>query len=202
MNLILLKIFLIASVVTVQLPDLCGYLFLGRTTDVESNKRTRRIKCYYALWIISYLLWITIVVLYWINPSSVEWFAKIYALDNIPVKAVSIIMMCLGYYLLMFVSVFCMVKHIKLAKGKKIPLITSGIFSYVRHPTYLSIDIAVLGVFLILPNLLSLAMAVCMIASLYGVSLEEEKHLLKIYGQEYQKYQKNVGMFIPKLKTD
>jgi len=200
MSLILLKIFLLASVIVVQLPDLCGHLFLGRTIDIEPGKRTRRIKQYYSLWIISYLLWIGIVVLYWINPLSVEWFGKISALDNTLVKAASVAMMCVGYYLLMVVSIFCMVKHIKLAKGKKIPLITSGVYGYARHPMYLSVIIAVLGVLLILPNLLSLIMGVCMIVSLYGVSLEEERHLLKIYGQEYQKYQENVGMFFPKLK--
>lgn len=200
METIILKTFLLISVIVVLLPDLCGYLILRRPTDIEPNKRTRKIKRYYALWAISYLSWIAIVVLYWIDPSSVEWFGKITLLDKTPIRVFSMVVVCFGYYLLMITSVFHMFKKIKLAAGGEIPLITSGIFSFVRHPMYLSVDIGALGTFLLLPNLFSLTMAVGMIASLYGVGLEEEKNLLKVYGEEYDKYKNEVGMFFPRLK--
>ncbi len=115
---------------------------------------------------------------------------------KVAVKVVAIVMMCFGYYLLMPISVSHMVKHIKLAKGKEIPLLTSGIYGYVRHPMYLSIDIAVLGTFLILPNLLSLMMAIGMITSLFGVSLCEEKVMLEIYRDAYREYMNRVPRYI------
>ena len=62
---------------------------------------------------------------------------------------------------------------------------------------YLSV---LLGTFLIMPNLPTLIRAAGMIAVLYAVSRDEEKRLLEIYGEEYEKYRRDVGLVFPKLK--
>lgn len=90
--------------------------------------------------------------------------------------------------------------EIAASKGEKPKLVTTGIYRYIRHPCYLALDIAVFGTFLIIPNILTLALSLCVVTVLYVGTLEEEKILLKIYGEEYEKYKENVGMFFPKIK--
>jgi len=210
MNLIVLKVFLLVSLIAVQTPDLMVALlsFGGSKKGAKEklfepeNVKTGSTKRIYVLWAIAYILWIFLVVLYCFKPESVSWFWKISQLDNDGVKIFAIAITCLGYYLLMALGAFHMYKSLKPAinKGEKTSLVTTGIFHYTRNPMYLAIDIGVLATFLLMPNLLSLVMAVDMIAVLFSVSKDEEKRLLQIYGEEYEKYRKEVGMVFPKLK--
>jgi len=156
----------------------------------------------YAFWIIVYLLWFFIVALYCFKPESVGWFWEISLLNNDGVKIFAVVIICLGYYLLMLLSAFQVYKSIKpyIIKGERTPLATTGIFRYTRHPMYLSIDFGVVAIFLLVPNLLTLIMAIAMITVLYAVSRDEEKRLLQIYGEEYEKYRNDVGLILPKLK--
>ena len=202
MSIIILRIFLLSSLFMVWLPDL---LVLGSAKSENfkpEQVKTRSTNFIYASWVIVYLLWIFIVALYCFKLESVGWFWKISPLGNDGVKIFAIVITCLGYYLLMLLGAFQVRKSIKpyIIKGERTPLVTTGIFHYSRNPMYLSIDIGVLGTFLIMPNLPTLIMAAGMIAVLYAVSRDEEKRLLEIYGEEYEKYRRDVGLVFPKLK--
>lgn len=206
MNIIVIKIFLIISLFLVFLPNLG---FVGSMGSREVRKsfgpeqvKTRLTKLIYTLWMIVYLLWVFLVILYCFKPESVNWLWKVSLLDKDGVKIFALVVTCLGYYLLMAIGVFHMHKGLEpsITKGEKTPMVTTGIFHYIRNPIYLSIDIGVIATFLIIPNLLSLVIAIGIIAILYAVSIDEEKRLIKIYGVKYEKYRKDVGMFFPKLK--
>ena len=147
------------------------------------------------------LLWIVIIVVYFFIYDSLNWFWKIVLLDNDFVKIFAIAIMIAG--LLLNVSFIRTVgKSIKkgVSSDEKPQLITTGIYNYIRHPAYTAIILSYLGTFLIIPNVLMLIFLLGGSFVIYEHSREEEKSLMKIYGEEYETYKKRVGKFLPKLK--
>ena len=65
---------------------------------------------------------------------------------------------------------------------------------------YLMHVFGILGTSLLVPNILTISLLVSTIIASYGLCLEEEKGLLKMYGEEYEHYKKKVGLLFPKLK--
>jgi len=79
-------------------------------------------------------------------------------------------------------------------------VIREGVFSVVRHPIYLSEILLYLG-FLTLD--ISLAAAVVWLVAigfLHSISRFEERLLLARFGEEYEKYMRDVPMWIPRLR--
>jgi protein-S-isoprenylcysteine O-methyltransferase Ste14 len=79
------------------------------------------------------------------------------------------------------------------------PLVTSGIFGVTRNPIYLSMMLASTGMFLLLPDAVSLALWALSLASL-GVLVRLEEDFLKgVHGEAYGDYLRRVGRFLPGL---
>lgn len=75
-------------------------------------------------------------------------------------------------------------------------LITTGIFSVSRNPFFLSLDIYFLGIALILTNLFFIGFSLLAIVSIHFFILKEEKFLRTVYGEEYEKYFREVGRYL------
>ncbi len=85
-------------------------------------------------------------------------------------------------------------------KQEPLPLQTSGIFRYVRHPLYAGTILIFIGFWLFSPTLANLVTsAMVIIYILIGIRPEERK-LIKTYGQPYVSYQQQVPMLIPSLR--
>ena len=150
---------------------------------------------------ITFFLWVVFVLIYVFYYDGIEWIYKISFLDNDFFKILGMIIMCFSYLpLIMFTKSVGKSIEIGINKGGKPELIITGIYSYIRHPSYLGIDLAVFGTFLLIPNILALALLLFVIAALYGLTIGEEKILLEMYREKYEKYKKNVGGFFPKIK--
>lgn len=78
-------------------------------------------------------------------------------------------------------------------------LVTWGPYYYVRHPSYLAYFLMFIGFFALLPSVLTL-IPLAAIPGYYRVTLKEEELLTTRFGNEYEKYQKKTGRFIPKLR--
>ena len=79
------------------------------------------------------------------------------------------------------------------------PLVTSGMFQYVRHPIYAGMLGVTSGMAVATADLLSVAVAA---ASWIGIPLQarlEEEFLSSVYGGEYQRYRANTGRFWPRF---
>ncbi len=75
-----------------------------------------------------------------------------------------------------------------------------GILKHVRHPLYSGSILLLFGFIIFSPSLGNMLSFICVLIYLFiGIKLEERK-LLKIYGQNYSQYKKEVPMLIPKLK--
>jgi protein-S-isoprenylcysteine O-methyltransferase Ste14 len=71
-------------------------------------------------------------------------------------------------------------------------LVTEGIFQYIRHPHYTSLVIIAFGLALFFYSLFALIVACISIPIIIWSIIDEEKLLLKQYGEEYAKYIKKV----------
>jgi protein-S-isoprenylcysteine O-methyltransferase Ste14 len=150
---------------------------------------------------LAFLGWSVVILIYFFHYDSIGWVWKLSFLDCTPVKLIAIIMMCFAYLLniLFTVSVGKSIQG-AFALGEDPKLITTGVYGYIRHPGYLAFFAVAFGSFLIIPNLITMVLLAYTCVVIYGHTLEEEKKLLKIYGDAYERYQSEVGRFLPKLK--
>jgi len=76
---------------------------------------------------------------------------------------------------------------------KEVPsVITTGVFTIVRHPIYLGAMLVYLGLILLTVSLLSVLWWMAIILFYYLISRYEEKFLLKRFGSKYMEYKKKV----------
>lgn len=79
-------------------------------------------------------------------------------------------------------------------------LVTTGIYSKIRHPGYTAYIICYLGI-LFLFGFLSMLIPIFIFSYVfYNAAVKEEKYLMKKFGKEYKKYMERVPRkFIPKI---
>ncbi len=79
-------------------------------------------------------------------------------------------------------------------------IVSTKIYSLIRHPQYLAGILAHIGISFLLSSLLSLIFTPLVILLNFLVARKEEKELFKEFGKEYEEYKEKVPMFFPKLK--
>jgi len=80
---------------------------------------------------------------------------------------------------------------------KEPQVITTGVFSIVRHPIYLSSILLYLGFILLSLSLLSVLVWFIIIVFYYMISRYEERLLTQRFGSAYEEYKKKVPMLLP-----
>jgi protein-S-isoprenylcysteine O-methyltransferase Ste14 len=78
-------------------------------------------------------------------------------------------------------------------------LVIAGIYRFLRHPMYTSYIILAFGLYIVSPTLASffLVLWALLMSSRF---FEEERLLEKKFGKKYKDYQKNTGVFMPRIK--
>lgn len=110
------------------------------------------------------------------------------------------IVLAVGGILLTFAAQLAMgdAWRIGVDPGERTELVTDGPFGLVRNPIYSAMIPTVLGLVLMVPNALALAVIVCLVIALeLQVRLVEEPHLLRTHGGAYAAYAARVGRFAP-----
>lgn len=78
-------------------------------------------------------------------------------------------------------------------------LVTTGLYSLVRHPQYTGLFIGLFGEGVVhWPTLFSVALFPVIVLAYGLLARREEKHVLEQFGEEYRAYQRRVPMFIPR----
>ena len=80
-------------------------------------------------------------------------------------------------------------------------IVTTGVYSIVRHPQYLGALLAHVGISILLSAAYSLLFTPLMVLLIYLISRKEEEELTKEFGKEYENYKKKVPMLIPRLRA-
>lgn len=77
-------------------------------------------------------------------------------------------------------------------------VVTTGVYSIVRHPQYFGGLLAHIGFSFLLSGLYSLLSTPLIVALVYLISRKEENELAKEFGKEYTDYKKKTPMLLPR----
>lgn len=105
-----------------------------------------------------------------------------------PTRAVGVWMTLIGMLLVLF-------GWIKIHKSHG--LVTSGIYKYIRHPQYTGIILLITGWMFRWLNPTILIMYPILLILYYKLARNEERQMLKDYGEEYLQYKDTTPMFFP-----
>ncbi|HSQ77441.1 MAG TPA: isoprenylcysteine carboxylmethyltransferase family protein [Nitrospirota bacterium] len=84
------------------------------------------------------------------------------------------------------------------AKFRKRGAVLGGLYSFIRHPQYLALCIAGLGLSILWPRFLTLALWIVMALVYYFLAKDEERRMLNAHEQTYRTYMSKTGMFLPR----
>jgi protein-S-isoprenylcysteine O-methyltransferase Ste14 len=73
-----------------------------------------------------------------------------------------------------------------------------GLYSWIRHPQYLGLALTGLGLSILWPRFLLVALWAVMVALYYLLAKDEERRMLGQFGADYRQYMDRSGMFLPK----
>jgi protein-S-isoprenylcysteine O-methyltransferase Ste14 len=79
-------------------------------------------------------------------------------------------------------------------------VISTGVYSKVRHPQYLGAILSHIGASFLLSALYSILVTPFVVVINYILCWKEERELVNEFGEDYQKYQASVPMLIPRRK--
>jgi protein-S-isoprenylcysteine O-methyltransferase Ste14 len=74
---------------------------------------------------------------------------------------------------------------------------TKGLYLFVRHPQYLGLAFAALGLAIMWPRFLTLVLLAVMMFLYYGLAKDEERRMKSRFGESYIVYLGKTGMFLP-----
>lgn len=114
-------------------------------------------------------------------------------------------LICFGIGIFLLYSAFSHVGvaragfYYEYAPDPQLHLSTNNIYSYIRHPMFFGAILTSVGLALFFSVEISLKLIVINIAILPIYRLFNDRRLVKIYGNAYNHYRKNVSAFIPKF---
>ncbi|HKZ56188.1 MAG TPA: isoprenylcysteine carboxylmethyltransferase family protein [Thermodesulfovibrionales bacterium] len=100
---------------------------------------------------------------------------------------------------LTFIGFVIMWKGWKLIHSAQGGLVTEGPYAYVRHPQYSGLFLVMIGMLIQRPTIITALMFPVLVFIYYRLSKREEEEMIRIFGDEYQKYRVRIPMFIPKI---
>ena len=75
---------------------------------------------------------------------------------------------------------------------------TKGLYTIIRHPQYLGLGLAALGLAIMWPRFLTLTLFAIMLFLYYLLAKDEERRMINRFGESYIAYMSRTGMFLPR----
>lgn len=116
-------------------------------------------------------------------------------------EIIGLLMIILGVFIRVY-SVVILGKAFTLnvSIGNKQKIIKSGIYRFIRHPSYLGSIITILGISIFIRNLVNILITLFILILIYGYRIKiEEKALIKVFGDDYVQYKKETKYIFPKI---
>ena len=76
---------------------------------------------------------------------------------------------------------------------------TKGLYTIIRHPQYLGLGFAALGLAIMWPRFLTLTLFAVMLSLYYLLAKDEERRMTNRFGESYISYMSRTGMFFPRV---
>jgi protein-S-isoprenylcysteine O-methyltransferase Ste14 len=83
------------------------------------------------------------------------------------------------------------------AKFTKKGAVLGGLYAYIRHPQYLALGLAGLGLSILWPRFLTIVLWLLMTIVYYFLAKDEERRMLNAHEATYRAYMQKTGMFLP-----
>ena len=145
------------------------------------------------------LLLLLTAVAYPLDARSVDWFGRIALLDSPVVQGLGVVACVLAGVCIVWGEVSLGRSFRVALPGSKQPLVTHGIYHFVRNPLALSANLMALGVLLLAPSWLALISLVLNVAGYEWKIRIEEAHLCEAHGAAYATYCARTGRYLPRL---
>jgi len=84
------------------------------------------------------------------------------------------------------------------AKFRNKGTVLAGLYSFIRHPQYVALGIAGLGLSILWPRFLTLVLWLIMALVYYILAKDEERRMINAHAETYRPYMEKTGMFLPK----
>jgi protein-S-isoprenylcysteine O-methyltransferase Ste14 len=75
---------------------------------------------------------------------------------------------------------------------------TKGLYAVIRHPQYVALAVAGIGLAIMWPRFLTLVLLAVMLFLYYLLAKDEERRMLARYGDRYRVYMEGTGAFLPR----
>jgi protein-S-isoprenylcysteine O-methyltransferase Ste14 len=98
----------------------------------------------------------------------------------------------------MLIFLVCAVQ-VYMGKLLKKGVATKGFYTIVRHPQYLGLGFAALGLVIMWPRFLTLTLFAVMLFLYYLLAKDEESRMMNRFGESYVAYMNRTGMFLPRF---
>lgn len=83
------------------------------------------------------------------------------------------------------------------AKFRQKGAVTGGVYRFIRHPQYLALALAGIGLTILWPRFLGVVLWCFMVSLYYFLARDEERRVLKDDADTYRPYLERTGMFLP-----
>ena len=74
-----------------------------------------------------------------------------------------------------------------------------GLYRWIRHPQYLALAATGLGLAILWPRFLTIVLWTVMVGLYYLLARDEERRMVKQFGDQYREYMARTGMFLPRM---
>ncbi len=138
-----------------------------------------------------------------LNQSSMTRWLTAFFLPHmvVPPNEILAIIRILGsvFFIVGMLIFFVCAGQVYLGKVLKRGVAVKGLYSFIRHPQYFSLGLAALGLAIMWPRFLTLALFAVMLFLYYLLAKDEERRMVNRFGEGYIAYMNRTGMFLPRF---
>lgn len=145
------------------------------------------------------LVWVTGPA-YVLTARSVDWFERLAFLEVPFARRLGVLACALACLSLVWDAVSLGRSFRMALPESKQPLVTYGLYRWIRNPVALSIDLLTLGILLLAPSWLALLAFILTVVSLEWKVRIEEDYLREAHGEAYAEYCARTGRYLPLVR--
>ena len=138
-----------------------------------------------------------------LNQSSMTRWLTAFFLPHmvVPPNEVLIVIRILGsvFFVVGMLIFFVCAAQVYLGKLLKRGVATRGLYTLIRHPQYLGLGLAGLGLAIMWPRFLTLTLFAIMLFLYFLLAKDEERRMINRFGEGYITYLDRTGMFFPRF---
>lgn len=109
---------------------------------------------------------------------------------------IGILLTALGVGIFILATIFMKSSwRVGIDKNTKTTLVTDGIYKFSRNPAFLGFYLMFTGLFFTYANIITLIVLAINVIAFHLLILQEEKHLLTMFGNEYEIYKRKVPRY-------